>query len=98
MIATAACSQRPTGPGASAPTADFADPGVDLPAAPARELLLSRCLGCHDLGGLDLFKDFYAREDWLRLLETMVAHGAAVDRSEIAIMADYLALYFGPAR
>lgn len=70
------------------------DPGVELPAGPGRELLLTRCLGCHDLGGLDLFGDFYTREDWLMLLETMVAHGARVDAAELELIADYLGLHY----
>jgi hypothetical protein len=71
-------------------------PGIELPAGPGRELLLSRCLGCHDLGGLELFDDFYTRADWHLLLETMVAHGAAVDADELETVADYLALHYSP--
>lgn len=70
------------------------DPGIELPAGPGRELLLSRCLGCHDLGGLELFDDFYTREDWHMLLETMVAHGAQVSAAELEIVADYLGLHY----
>ncbi len=70
------------------------DPGIELPAGPGRELLLSRCLGCHDLGGLELFGDFYTREDWLMLLETMVAHGAQADATELEVIADYLGLHY----
>lgn len=70
------------------------DPGIDLAEGPGRELLLSRCLGCHDLGGLELFDDFYTREDWHQLLETMVAHGADVDAAELELVADYLGLHY----
>ncbi len=94
LAAIAGCAGR-----ASAPTTDEAalpaqDPGVELPSGAGRELLLSRCLGCHNLGGLELFADFYTREDWLMLLETMVAHGAQVDAAEVEVIADYLGLHY----
>jgi hypothetical protein len=93
---TAAPSARDAA-AATAPGAPPAqDPGIELPAGPGRELLLSRCLGCHDLGGLELFGDFYTREDWHQLLETMVAHGANVDTNELEIVADYLGLHYSP--
>ena len=81
-------------PAAAAVISTAQDPGIDLPAGPGRELLLSRCLGCHDLGGLELFGDFYTREDWHQLLETMVAHGAEVDADELELVADYLGLHY----
>ena len=104
-VAVAGCAGRagaPESPGAA--TADTAsgaaiastaqEPGIDLPAGPGRELLLSRCLGCHDLGGLELFDDYYTREDWHGLLETMVAHGAEFDADELELVADYLGLHY----
>jgi hypothetical protein len=99
-IAVAGCSQRATEPaglsqGAIAPAAAGTDPGIELPEGPGREILLNQCLGCHDLGGLDLFASFYTRDDWHRLVETMVAHGATVDTAGVETLADYLALNFG---
>jgi hypothetical protein len=85
-------STRSGGPGAAA----RADPGIALPDGGGREILLTDCLGCHDLGGLDLFKGFYGREQWRDLVLTMVAHGAAVDAAEVEELADYLTRYFGP--
>jgi mono/diheme cytochrome c family protein len=73
-----------------------ADPGVVLPAGTGREILLAKCLGCHDLGGLDLFQAFYRRDDWRALVQTMVTHGAAVDELEVEVLTEYLATYFGP--
>jgi mono/diheme cytochrome c family protein len=81
--------------GAIAPAAAGTDPGIELPEGPGREILLNQCLGCHDLGGLDLFASFYTRDDWHRLVETMVAHGATVDTAGVETLADYLALNFG---
>ena len=109
LAAVAGCGGRaivPVAPGAAPAGADAGtaaaavgtlpteDPGVELPAGPGRELLLSRCLGCHNLGGLELFNDYYTREDWHMLLETMVAHGAKVDAAELEIVADYLGLNY----
>jgi len=87
VAAIAGCAGRAVAPPAQ-------DPGVDLPMGPGRELLLSRCLGCHNLGGLELFDDFYTRDDWHMLLETMVAHGAQVDPVELELIADYLGLHY----
>ena len=93
--ATGNASASSTGTAATALTASPAqDPGIELPAGPGRELLLSRCLGCHNLGGLELFDDFYTREDWQMLLETMVAHGAQMDAAELEVVADYLGLHY----
>ena len=89
-ILAGGCSQRATAPA-------FTDPGIELPPGPGREILLADCLGCHDLGGLDLFANFYNREDWRALVLTMAAHGAAIDAREVEQLADYLALNFGPA-
>jgi hypothetical protein len=94
IAAVAGCADR-----AAAPTARDtapADPGIDLPAGPGRDLLLARCLGCHDLGGLELFGSFYTRDDWHQLLETMVAHGARLDSAEVELVADYLGLHYSP--
>ena len=93
IAAAAACSQRSTAPGEPAA---FTDPGIDLAAGEGREILLTKCLGCHDLGGIDLFAAFYSREDWRRLIETMVAHGAPVDTEEAEVVVDYLALHYSP--
>lgn len=66
-----------------------------LPAGEGRGLLLANCLGCHDLGGLELFGSFYTRDDWRELVLTMAAYGAAVDADETEVLADYLADHFG---
>ena len=73
-----------------------ADPGLELPPGPGRDILLTDCLGCHDLGGIELFAGFYTRADWQLLVETMVAHGATVDAAGVELLADYLARHFGP--
>jgi hypothetical protein len=95
-IVASGCSQRATGPAASTAAATFTDPGIELPLGAGRDILLADCLGCHDLGGLDLFKGYYGREDWRTMVLTMAAHGATIDASEVEQLADYLALHFGP--
>jgi cytochrome c5 len=70
--------------------------GVELPAGAGRDVLIRACIGCHDLGGLPLFKGYFSRDDWHSLLVTMVEHGAVVEAAEVEGLADYLTLHFGP--
>jgi len=96
----AACGQRapaPVAPLAILSGAPSVDPGVELPPGPGREVLLRACLGCHDLGGLALFKGFYGRDDWHSLVQSMVEHGASIDAAEVELVTAYLAAFFGPA-
>jgi hypothetical protein len=72
------------------------DAGVELPAGQGREILVSACLGCHELGGLDLFKGFYTRDSWRSLVQSMQANGADVDSADVEVLADYLVQHFGP--
>lgn len=85
LAAVAACGGRTLQPVA----------GIDLPAGPGRELLLRDCVGCHDLGGLELYRGFYSRDDWRLLVQTMVTHGATTAPAEVETIADYLSLHFG---
>ncbi len=71
------------------------DAGVELPPGPGRDLLISACLVCHDLGGLTLFSSFYNRGDWHTLVLTMVETGASIAPAEIEVIADYLGQHFG---
>ena len=86
------------GAGTAVNVSDTAAAGIALPAGPGRELLLRDCTGCHDLGGLALFQDFYTRDDWHALVETMVGHGAATAPDEVEVVTDYLAQHFSPTR
>ncbi len=69
--------------------------GIDLPEGPGRDLLLTACLECHDLGGLALFAGFYGRNDWRSLVLTMQGNGARISDDDAEIIADYLARHFG---
>jgi hypothetical protein len=93
-VAAAADSGAAGAAGTAGSAGPAEDPGIELPDGPGREILLSRCLGCHNLGGLALFEDFYTREDWHMLLQTMVAHGARVNAAELEVIADYLGLHY----
>jgi mono/diheme cytochrome c family protein len=105
LLAVGGCALQPQGdlstasPGtAAASEPEVAiDPGVELPAGAGRDILLGACLGCHDLGGLELFSGFYGLDDWRTLVVTMQSHGAAIDAGEIEVLANYLALHFSPA-
>lgn len=72
-----------------------ADAGVELPPGPGRDLVVSACLGCHDLGGITLFSSFYSRDDWHTLVLTMIETGASIAPSEVEAIADYLGRHFG---
>ena len=90
LAACAACTSQLTKPPAQY------EAGVELPAGAGREILATSCLSCHDLGGLELFKGFYARDSWRALVLTMQANGAVIEPGEIEVLADYLEMYFGP--
>lgn len=99
LAACASCGLRTTAPGPTAsptPSVSAADPGIRLPPGSGRDVLLRACIDCHDLGGLNLFRSFYARDEWHELVLTMVSHGAALGNAEVELLADYLAEHFGP--
>ena len=90
LAANAACTIQSR---QSTPTFDA---GVELPAGEGREILLTSCLGCHELSALALFKGFYTRDSWRSLVLSMQENGAAVDGADVEVLADYLAQHFGP--
>jgi mono/diheme cytochrome c family protein len=90
----AGCARAPTREAQTPPAPPAYEAGVELPDGRGRDLLITSCLGCHDLTGLPLFAPFYAREGWYTLVLTMQAHGADVDNAEIEVLADYLAQHF----
>ncbi|WP_428103159.1 hypothetical protein [Candidatus Rariloculus sp.] len=88
---------KPASPPTPGQARDLAvEAGVELPEGQGREILVSACLSCHDLGGLALFSGFYTRDNWRTLVLTMIETGATVDAAEIEVVADYLAQHFGP--
>jgi mono/diheme cytochrome c family protein len=91
LAAVAACTSQP-----SRPPSPPVEAGVDLPPGEGREILVSSCLACHDLGGLALFKGYYDRDNWRDLVLTMQANGATIDAGDVEVLAEYLERHFGP--
>jgi hypothetical protein len=71
------------------------DAGVELPSGAGRQVLVEQCLICHELTALELFKDFYDRDNWKSLIISMRANGAEVDDAQVEVLSDYLAHNFG---
>jgi cytochrome c5 len=64
----------------------------ELPPGPGREVLVSRCLSCHEA---DLItQQRLSRAAWQRSVEKMVRWGAVVDTTEREPLLDYLAAHF----
>jgi cytochrome c5 len=64
----------------------------ELPAGPGREVLVSRCVSCHES---DLItQQRLSRAAWQRSVEKMVRWGAVVDTTEREPLLDYLAAHF----
>jgi mono/diheme cytochrome c family protein len=85
----------PSSPAMSAPPVQAFEAGVELPAGQGREILVSACLGCHELTALELFRGFYTRDSWRSLVVTMRANGAQLADADVDLLADYLAEHFG---
>ena len=85
----------PPGPEMLVPPVQAFQAGVELPAGQGRDVLVSACLGCHELTALELFRGFYTRDSWRSLIVTMRANGAQVDDADVEMIADYLAEHFG---
>jgi cytochrome c5 len=68
----------------------------DMPPGPAREIVVKRCLSCHEA---DLItQQRLSRAAWGRSLEKMVRWGAIVENDEREPMLDYLAAHFAAQR
>ena len=66
----------------------------DLPVGPGREIVVTRCVVCHEA---DLItQQRLTRAGWGRSVDKMVRWGAVVDASEREPMLDYLSARFGP--
>lgn len=62
---------------------------------PGRELVVSQCGTCHDLGGVVRMRK--SRADWEAVILDMVGRGAALVVDDVDPMVAYLADAFGPA-
>lgn len=64
----------------------------ELPAG--RELLESRCQGCHDLRSIQT--SALDSDGWTKTINTMIENGAEVEKAEIPVLVKYLVLNHGP--
>src|SRR4028119_1301882 len=68
--------------------------GQDLPAGPGRQVVVTRCLSCHEA---DLIaQQRLTRVGWTRSVDKMIRWGAVVEAAEREPMLDYLAAHFAP--
>lgn len=72
------------------------DPNIDLPQSEGRELVLRACTNCHELGGLDAYRGYWNREQWMEMVVGMVKNGAVLLPAEQEVVATYLTRHFGP--
>ena len=69
--------------------------GKDLPEGTGKNIVAKVCKQCHGLEAITAAKR--SAEEWDRVVNEMVSDGAPLKDEEIAIAAQYLAKYFGPA-
>lgn len=76
-------------------TPEYYEPGIELPQAEGRELILRACTSCHTLEGVPAYQKYWGFERWLPMVENMVEHGAKLNAEEKIVVTRYLAKYFG---
>jgi mono/diheme cytochrome c family protein len=76
------------GPGGSPPAKT-----IDLPGGAGKELVETRCAGCHDLERVAVIKR--PKRDWPAVVANMVSRGAPATPEEAAAIAGYLMAQFG---
>ncbi len=71
------------------------DPAKKLPEGKGKDYVASVCQQCH---GLDLTTSSNRTVDeWRNVTNDMVSNGAALEKDEVEIVAQYLGKFFGPA-
>ncbi len=78
-----------------APHSGAAAPGDELPDGEGRKILTAACTTCHDLSEVTKLRGFYTRAQWRDVVVTMKEYGAAVDDTQIDVLADYLTQHLG---
>ena len=58
--------------------------------AEGQQLLEAKCTTCHDLGGVDEFRESYDEMSMRELIRTMVSYGAQLSEAEIDTLVTYL--------
>ena len=56
---------------------------------------MASCTVCHDLREVTKFRGYYNRAQWRDIVVTMVEYGAAVEKSDVEVLTDYLAQALG---
>jgi virginiamycin B lyase len=70
-------------------------PSEDLPDGEGKKILQSQCTSCHELSEVTKFRGYYNRAQWRDIVVTMVEYGADLKKTEIEVLADYLAQHLG---
>ena len=68
----------------------------ELPAGPGRDVVLKRCISCHEADLIS--QQRLSRAGWGRSVDKMIRWGALVEADERDPMLDYLAAHFAPRR
>ena len=105
---TSGCASAPPTPAAppaqaSAPapspavaaTTTAAAAAQELPEGKGKQILMAACTSCHDLREVTKFRGFYTRAQWRDIVVTMVEYGAPVEKTDVELLADYLAEHLG---
>ena len=66
-----------------------------LPEGAGKRILEASCTSCHDLGEVTKLRGFYTRAQWRDTIVTMVEYGAAMEKTDVDVLADYLAQHLG---
>ena len=93
-IASGCAGARVT-PGVSVSPAVTVTPAEELPDGRGKQILMASCTSCHDLREVTKFRGFYTRAQWRDIVVTMVEYGAAVEKNDVEVLADYLAEHLG---
>lgn len=76
----------------------FLVPGIAaaqrLPAGYGQEAVQQKCVGCHSLKVVTSKRA--TREEWMQIVDQMVARGAELEEEQIRAAVNYLAVNFGP--
>lgn len=65
----------------------------DLPDGPGKDVVVKRCTSCHEAALFTSLK--HTRPEWKAVVETMMGYGSEITRSEVEVVADYLAKNYG---
>ena len=93
LLSVLACLAIPVN--AAEPEQDYFEPGIALPDAEGKTLILRACTGCHTLEGVPAYEKYWGYERWLPMVDNMIEHGAKLDDNEKVIVTRYLGRYFG---